>query len=217
MVSGPSRGRQVSIRTLALYAVLEESQFPAPLEVDRYLYIVFYNYTYELDILFPAPPEVDRQLYTRLENKARFDKKFPAPREVDRELYTPVYLPYYDFYQFPAPLEVHRYLYVKVRSLIWQPLMGFRPLSRQIGSYTEKLEKNGYIDKEFPAPREVDREIYFDEMAFIDEGVRTFPAPREVDRYLYFTVTRSRKRSGICFRPLSRQIGRYTMFVSISP
>ena len=38
-------------------------RFPAPSEVDRELYIVFYNYTYELDILFPAPTEVDRFLY----------------------------------------------------------------------------------------------------------------------------------------------------------
>ena len=47
---------------------------------------------------FPAPLEVDRYLYSFTSIKARFDKKFPAPREVDRELYTPVYLPYYDFY-----------------------------------------------------------------------------------------------------------------------
>ena len=42
---------------------IAEVRFPAPREVDRYLYIVFYNYTYELDILFPAPLEVDRYLY----------------------------------------------------------------------------------------------------------------------------------------------------------
>ena len=40
-------------------------RFPAPSEVDRELYIVFYNYTYELDILFPAPTEVDRFFYLR--------------------------------------------------------------------------------------------------------------------------------------------------------
>ena len=64
--------------------------FPAPCEVDRYLYIVFYNYTYELDILFPAPTEVGRYLYDKGETfeQAMSYPAFPAPREVDRFLYS---------------------------------------------------------------------------------------------------------------------------------
>ena len=37
-VSGPSRGRQVSIRDICLDDDQWANQFPSPLEVDRYLY-----------------------------------------------------------------------------------------------------------------------------------------------------------------------------------
>ena len=36
---------------------------------------------------FPAPREVDRYLYERRLNMAMFYEVFPAPLEVDRELY----------------------------------------------------------------------------------------------------------------------------------
>ena len=40
----------------------------------------------------------------------------------------------------------------------------------------------------FPAPREVNRELYFDCPGIEIEEVEWFPSPREVDRELYFTV-----------------------------
>ena len=56
--------------------------FPAPLEVDRFLY----NELYLNMILmkFPAPHEVDRGLYYATVNESPELQKFPAPREVDR-------------------------------------------------------------------------------------------------------------------------------------
>ena len=47
MVSGPSRGRQVSIPDSAYDLDKELVEFPAPLEVDRYLY----EFLCELDIM----------------------------------------------------------------------------------------------------------------------------------------------------------------------
>ena len=63
---------------------------------------------------------------------------------------------------------------------------GFRPLSRQIGIYTIVIAN-----------------------CITQNGIR-FPAPREVDRQLYLLKISSRKLIVLCFRPLSRQIGSYT-------
>ena len=64
---------------------------------------------------------------------------------------------------FPAPLEVDRYLYhLKKRWKISLGMLRFRPLAREIGSYT-KVNDNDvvYVENiEFSAPLEVDREIY---------------------------------------------------------
>ena len=60
--------------------------FPAPLEVDRYLYIKTRNMVFVLK--FPAPLEVDRYLYGYTHTLTEFGtSKFPAPLEVDRYLY----------------------------------------------------------------------------------------------------------------------------------
>ena len=63
--------------------------FPAPLEVDRYLY--YRNLAqFGSALAFPAPREVNRFLYLNLQLSRLMmrGKSFPAPREVDRYLYT---------------------------------------------------------------------------------------------------------------------------------
>ena len=66
----------------------EIDTFPAPLEVDRYLY--YGHYYMGSNPKFPSPPEVDRYLYYSSSHASRTDSAFPAPLEVDRELY-PLY------------------------------------------------------------------------------------------------------------------------------
>ena len=63
--------------------------FPAPLEVDRFLYNEFHFQAMET-LLFPAPLEVDRFLYFMSIDKISMERMFPAPREVDRFLYTSI-------------------------------------------------------------------------------------------------------------------------------
>ena len=60
--------------------------FPAPLEVDRYLYIENENVE-NMGILFPTPLEVDRYLYKMKIITTTFKPWFPTPLEVDRYLY----------------------------------------------------------------------------------------------------------------------------------
>ena len=56
---------------------------------------------------------------------------------------------------------------------------------------------------EFPAPREVDRELY-NMKIFKNEDVYKFPAPREVDRELYVIPMFIIGALTSCFRPLAR-------------
>lgn len=79
--------------------------------------------------------------------------------------------------------------------------MGFRPLSREIGSYTVYTFR--LSDKlPFPAPLEGDRYLYKKKI-FKLLTVATFPAPFEVDRELYETRVVD-DTNEISFRPLSR-------------
>ena len=64
-------------------------------------------------------------------------------------------------------------------------LIRFRPLSRQIGSYTGSMQTGWVKYYEFPAPFEVDRELFIWEDLFEQNGLPRFPAPLEVDTYLY--------------------------------
>ena len=79
--------------------------------------------------MFPAPLEVDRYLYHLESCLALGGLAFPAPREVDRFLYK--YAPWSDeiVFLFPAPLEVARCLYKMYyfHRMMW---VSFRPLSR---------------------------------------------------------------------------------------
>ena len=58
--------------------------FPAPSEVDTYLYKRTEVYEAIDKALFPAPYEVDRWLYNGLVYCGNTVMKFPAPREVDK-------------------------------------------------------------------------------------------------------------------------------------
>ena len=105
--------------------------FPAPLEVDRYLYPEGLEVKYVMKKTFSAPLEVG---YTQFTNNAIVaGNLFPAPLEVDRWLYLMSRATIYRRRRFPASLEVDRYLYEK-------------------SEYTIVY----YLDK-FPAPLEVDR------------------------------------------------------------
>ena len=165
------------------YNFLDRYMFPAPLEVDRYLYtIILLNklktfcfrplarqigiYTEEIphrieeNLKFPSPLEVDRYLYRFGKNDLFFWIAFPAPRELDRWLYINNVQIFRNLTSFPSPLEVDRYLYmVLTRQMIAKSL--------------------------FPSPLEVDRQIY---------------------KFFVFLAT----HGDDCFRPLARQIGSYT-------
>ena len=54
------------------YFGLQDFKFPAPREVDRYLYVWESDKGIDLYV-FPSPPEVDRELY-RLETNRTIEK-----------------------------------------------------------------------------------------------------------------------------------------------
>ena len=85
-------------------------EFPAPLEVDRFLYDKFESYDLEFVSLFPAPREVDRGLYSFRECIEDYDRLFPAPLEADRYIYGFGWV--FDCsgieIEFPAPREVDK-------------------------------------------------------------------------------------------------------------
>ena len=55
----------------------------------------------------------------------------------------------------------------------------------------------------FPAPLEVDRELYSDKK-YQDSELNKFPAPREVDRYIYKITSDEQFARFMSFRPLAR-------------
>ncbi|RKV66566.1 MAG: hypothetical protein D8H99_67165 [Streptococcus sp.] len=98
-------------------------------------------FDYDRDIMqppeFPAPPEVDRYLYNTNKQLIKRINEFPAPLEVDRELYKlDVKHDRYTGNWFPASHEVDRHLYVSGTGSTKMVTWRFRPLARLIGSYT---------------------------------------------------------------------------------
>ena len=67
-----------------------DKKFPAPREVDRYLYWEGHGF-YLAPQMFPAPLEVYRELYRFSRGSSLWQITFPALREVDRELYINYY------------------------------------------------------------------------------------------------------------------------------
>ena len=68
--------------------------FPAPREVERYLYLDEPEKVKIPQFVFPPPREVDRYLYSNFATRKTIKQwhKFPAPREVDREIYKKEFL-----------------------------------------------------------------------------------------------------------------------------
>ena len=63
---------------------------------------------------------------------------FPSPREVNWVSYkTEILIAKIKELLFPSPLEVDRFLYFMQKQFTNTKSYGFRPLSRQIGSYTQ--------------------------------------------------------------------------------
>ena len=62
--------------------------FPAPLEGDRYLYVITIDGQATVYAEFPTPREVVRYLYEILSKIWYYGTLFPAPLEVDRDLYS---------------------------------------------------------------------------------------------------------------------------------
>ena len=56
--------------------------FPAPREVERYLYLDEPEKVKIPQFVFPAPLEVDREIYVRDGQEIQIGEQFPAPREV---------------------------------------------------------------------------------------------------------------------------------------
>ena len=73
----------------------------------------------DYDFSFPAPLEVDRFLYKKKFNERNWVEQFPAPLEVDRFLYK--YAPWSDeiVFLFPSPSEVDRLFYLRFRKEYW--------------------------------------------------------------------------------------------------
>ena len=187
-VSGPSRGRQVAIKLKRKVSKHSLSSF-------RSLARQISNYT------------------ERIAKSKANNHQFSPPPEVDRELYRIKIKLFKQKEGFPAPLEVYRWLYSSMvrfcygrRCLVSVPYRG-----RQV-AISSILFKNVSSGKAFPAPREVDRQLYVTFHHFDrDSGTWMFPAPREVDRQLYILIVQHiQSRKLLCFRPLARQIGSYT-------
>ena len=88
----------------------------------------------------------------------------------------------------------------------------FRPLSRQIGSYTCNPTGRMLVEPEFPAPLEVDRYLYqllaLVRFAWVKNGFR--PLSRLIG--IYTKESNEEEQGYLRFRPLSRQIGIYIRF-----
>ena len=167
-------------------------------------------------------------------------EKFPAPLEVDREIY--IFNKRTLAYQIAVPDpcrgrqgDIRYFLTVLSRVLVQvrlRPLArqigiytnlttqilnftqaSFRPLARLIGSYTKKIGLGYLKRRQFPAPLEVNKQLYKKPASKIvpfQPRNDKFPAPLEVDRQLYTLQRQLRICKMRCFRPLSRQMGIYT-------
>ena len=165
--------------------------FPAPCGVNRLFYKKYGTYRYTCSWSISGPSRGGQVLIQTGKSIAHYiqnNKGFPSPLEVDRFLYPIFFIGFVlGLIAFPSPLEVEQvlFLYTNQKQLKPDSLQGFRPLSRQIGSYTNTLKQyqlQGLFL--FPSPLEVDRFLYRN-VAIQGKTVGTFPSPREVDRFLY--------------------------------
>ena len=153
--------RQIGIYTEPKEDIFWSFLFPPPLEIDRYLYVIKLRsahlklcfrplsteiggytavaFTKSAEFLFPAPREVDRQLYISYTSTFNYRTcTFPTPPEVDRQLYDGCehYLRISRNVSGPSrgrqgAILINLHLQIRHKS--------FRPLVRQIGSYTQSV------------------------------------------------------------------------------
>ena len=204
--------RQIGSYTLIRYNKMKTPKlFPAPLEVDRYLYTETRIIDDTNEISF-RPLSRQIGIYTDIHQTLHaYQLSFPAPLEVDRYLYNKFDFKVTSTYKaFPAPREVDRYLYVTLMRTKSTKLR-FRPLARQIGNYTIAELVTPPAPVEFPAPREVDRYLYAADAILPLLKFEKFPAPLEEDRYLYQRCLCLLKSCKIVSGPSrGRQVGSYT-------
>ena len=143
-------------------------KFPAPLEVDREIYI-FNKRTLAYQIAVPDPCRgrqgdiryfltvlsrvlvqvrlrpLARQIgsytgqYEWLKKNLEKHVSGPSRRYIGRYIDRSIGGAYKYAYEFPAPLEVDRQLYTLQRQLRICKMRCFRPLSRQMGIYTQSF------------------------------------------------------------------------------
>ena len=117
---------------------------------------------------------------------------------------------------FPSPLEVDRFLYNPRHPLMMLSLglVSVPSRGRQV-LIRKNFFKVEFELETFPSPLEVDRFLYTGEVKEITTGKFMFPSPSEVDRFLYVNKIIGPLMAHVSFRPLSRQIGSYTVSVVI--
>ena len=155
-------------------------EFPSPLEVYRFISRVDDLTKYVIP-RFPSPLEVYRFISKKLASDSSIKKLFPSPLEVYRFISAcqtthslnplvsvpsrgiQVYIEkkYEDEpekFEFPSPLEVYRFISQFIRNGGSKNPNRFRPLSRYIGLYQQRIHLQGLFHQ-FPSPLEVYRFI----------------------------------------------------------
>ena len=156
--------------------------------------------------MFPAPLEVDRYLYRQL--RVGFPRLWVQVTGSFRGRQGSI--PFHRAYAYrtrrrklgfrPLSRQIGIYTLVFLCSIRCFLRSSFRPLSRQIGSYTKQVE-NGMNNSDvlFPAPLEVDRYLYLQSMSGYQARLKSFrPLSRQIGIYTEFlkTLLKSKSVSG---------------------
>ena len=187
--------------------------FPAPLEVDRYLYLLMKKLKRQSSILGFRPLARQIGSYTDQTYLRGYTSLFPTPREVDRQLYSPRIgsSRLRSFVSGPSRGRQVSIQEVEFKESLVSSLVSGPSRDRQV-AIQKVLQKVIAQDQfSFPAPLEVDRQLYVVDLPVAELVIPPFPAPLEVDRYLYIQKSLKTQMSFLLsFRPLARQIGIYT-------
>ena len=161
IVSVPSRGRQVYIRTSPSTSEAPTPStvpFPSPREVNRFISGTTLHHILEC-IGFPSPLEVNRFISQVFQKPIILTLKFPSPREVYRFISQKLLKRACLSNTFPSPLEADRFISKPKLLEREQFSNGFRPLSRNIGLYLTIPLEACILPVMFPSPLEVNRFI----------------------------------------------------------
>ena len=186
IVSGPSRARQVSIRSKITSKVMEESRFPPPLEVDRELYRKRPECINLCKSVF-VPSRGRQGAILKVQNhKTQAGPFRPLSRQIGS--YTQATTkPQSRNFKFPAPLEVDRYLYQSSTLNLQFLLFVSIPSRGRQGAILSKRSQNETIHSNLVSVPSRGRQgaIPSAGWAVNTEYEHQFPAPLEVDRELY--------------------------------